>query len=262
MGNERDLKLKGFSDALRNAEKTCVAIGPISKADETLTIPEAYKIQLFNIDEKVKEGQKITGKKIGLTSPAMQNMLNVNQPDFGHLLDSMEVQNNTIEMSTMLQPKVEGEVAFILKKDLVGPNVTVADVLEATDYCVAAIEIVGSRVKDWKINIIDTVADNASSGMYVLGDTKVDPKVVDLTKTTMVLYKNGEMVNEGKGTDVMGDPSFCVAWLANKMGEYGVQLKAGDVILSGAFSAAPSVAAGEEWKAVFSDLGEAVVKFV
>ncbi len=254
-------KLKELASALRQAEKTCVPIGPVSKLAD-LTIPDAYAIQLMNINDKLAEGQRITGKKIGLTSLAMQNLLGVNQPDFGHLLDSMAVKNNTIEIKTMVQPKVEGEIVFVLKKDLQGPGITVEDVLDATDYVAAAIEIVDSRVADWKINIIDTVSDNASSGMYVYSDKHVDPRTIDLKAVTMDLLRNGEKINSGKGTDVLGDPANCVAMLANQLAEFDVTLKAGEVILAGALSAMKAVEAGDVWTASFSELGECSVKFV
>jgi len=248
--------------ALKEAEKTCIAIEAISKGNPDLEINDAYKIQLINIDRELESGKKLTGKKIGLTSLAMQNMLGVNQPDFGHLLDSMEVKEGSVLRKSMLQPKVEGEIAFVLKDDIKGPNVTVEDVLKATDYVAASIEIVDSRLANWKINIIDTVADNASSGMYLLSEKRVDPNTIDLKKVKMEFYKNGEKINQGVGTDVLGDPANCVAWLANTLWEYGVELKKGEVVLSGAFSAALDAEAGDTFKAVFTELGDVEVKFV
>ncbi|MPM90135.1 2-hydroxyhexa-2,4-dienoate hydratase [bioreactor metagenome] len=162
----------------------------------------------------------------------------------------------------MLQPKVEGEIAFVLKDDIQGPNVTIEDVINATDYVAAAIEIVDSRITNWKINIIDTIADNASSGRYVISDKKVNPKDMDLKKVTMKLYKNGEKINEGVGADVLGDPAYAVAWLANTLYEYGVVLKKGEVVLSGAITAALPAESGEEYKAVFSELGDIAVRFI
>ncbi len=255
-------KHEEIAAALKKAENSCTPIGPISKENPDFEIKDAYRIQLINIDRETSSGKRITGKKIGLTSFAMQNMLGVNQPDFGHLLDSMEVKDNTIARNTMLQPKVEGEIAFVLKKDVQGPNATAESVIEATDYVAAAIEIVDSRVANWKINIIDTVADNASSGMYVISDKKVDPKGINLKTIAMELYKNGEKINAGVGGDVLGDPAYSVAWLANTLWEYGVILKKGEVVLSGALTAALASEAGEAFKAVFSELGEVTVKFV
>ncbi|WP_053363376.1 fumarylacetoacetate hydrolase family protein [Bacillus sp. FJAT-27251] len=236
---------------------------PLSTQDPAMTIDDAYQIQLRRIEKATDEGSRITGKKIGLTSLAMQNLLGVDQPDYGHLFHSMEVPNGgTVSLSSLFQPKIEGEIAFVLKQDLTGPNVSVEDVLGATDYVVPAIEIVDSRIKDWKIKLVDTVADNASCGLYVLGTNKVKISDVDLKSVTMKLLKNNEVINEGSGTDVLGDPAFCVAWLANKLHEYGVSLKAGEVILSGALSAAVEAKPGDQFTASFSTLGEASVQFV
>lgn len=254
-------KYEEIAAALKKAEKNYVPMGPVSKNNPEFEIKDAYRIQLLNIEKEIESGRKITGKKIGLTSAAMQNMLEVNQPDFGHLLDSMEVINNIVPEKTVLQPKAEAEIAFFLKKDINGPNVTVEDVIEATDYVCAAIEVVGSRVADWKINIVDTVADNASSGMYVVSDKKVDPKLIDLKKIKMEFYKNGEKINEGLGTDVLGDPANCVVWLANTLCEYGVVLKKGEVVLSGALSAALAADSGDKFKAAFTELGDVIVEF-
>ncbi|MFA5575925.1 MAG: 2-keto-4-pentenoate hydratase [Tissierellaceae bacterium] len=254
-------RIESIALDLKKAEASRNPIGAISKRFPDLAIEDAYRIQLLNIDAELKAGRTITGKKIGLTSLAMQNMLGVNQPDFGHLLDSMEVAGGEVSRSTMIQPKVEGEIAFVLKGDLKGPNVTAKEVLEATDYVVASIEIVDSRVEDWKINIVDTVADNASSCMYAISSRRIDPNLVDLKKVKMEFFKNGEKINEGVGTDVLGDPANCVAWLANTLGDFGVQLKKGDLILSGAFTAALDADAGDVFRASFTELGDIEVKF-
>lgn len=257
-----NISIKEIANFLKEAEKSCIAIEPISKLSPDLEIKEAYQIQIININKEVSGGKKITGKKIGLTSLAMQNMLGVNQPDFGHLLDNMQIENKAVNRKAMLQPKAEGEIAFVLKDDIQGPNATVEDVINATDYVAAAIEVVDSRVADWKINIIDTVADNASSGMYVVSDKKIDPKKIELKNIKMEFYKNGVRINEGKGSDVLGNPAYCVAWLANTLWEFGVVLKKGEVVLSGALTAALAAEAGDKFKAVFSELGEVEVEFV
>lgn len=261
-GNKVNSKIEKIAVALKDAELDVEAVKAISRQYPELEIKDAYNIQLFNIDKEVSSGKKITGKKIGLTSLAMQDLLGVDQPDFGHLIDSMEVQNNTIERNKMLLPKVEGEIAFVLKKDIQGPDVSVEDVIDATDYIAAAIEIVDSRIENWKINIIDTIADNASSGMYILSEKKIDPKKVDLKDITMDLYKNGEKINTGIGKDVLGDPAYAVAWLANTLWEYGVTLKKGEIILSGALTAALAAEAGDEYQVIFSELGDLAVKFI
>ena len=223
---------------------------------------EAYYIQLENIKKKLSEGQKIVGKKIGLTSVAVQKMLGVDEPDYGHLLDSMVVENGgTIDTKTMLQPKIEGEIAFILKKDLKGPNVTAVDVIQATDYVLPALEIVDSRVQDWKIKLQDTVADNASSGLYVLGGKPTKLEDIDLELLGMVLSQNGEMVNTGVGAAALGNPATCVAWLANRLADYDISLKAGEVILSGALSGMVVAKSGDSFTARFAHLGQVSVNF-
>lgn len=248
--------------ALYEAEQTREGIAPLTERFPDLSIDEAYQIQLTNIKRKVKEGRTIVGKKIGLTSKAMQNLLGVDQPDYGHLLDSMVVENGgTVPQSKVLHPRVEGEIAFILKEDLRGPKVTVTDVLQATAYVVAAIEIVDSRIKDWKIKLADTIADNASSGLYVLGNRPVLIDQLDLAQIGMVLYKNGEVMNTGVGAAALGHPALCVAWLANQMAHFDTYLKAGEVILSGALSAAVDAAPGDHFTVRFEKLGEVSVKF-
>ena len=148
-------KVKQYAEQLAEAEATKIGTAPLTSIDSELTVKEAYSIQLENINKKLEQGQKIVGKKIGLTSKAMQNLLGVGEPDYGHLLDSMVVENGgRISIEDVLQPKVEAEIAFILKKELRGPNVTTLDVLQATDYVVPALEIVDSRVKDWKIKLV------------------------------------------------------------------------------------------------------------
>ncbi len=256
--------IERYAEYLRQAEIMAQGVEkPISELCPEISVDDAYKIQISNINKKVEEGHKIVGKKIGLTSYAMQKLMNVDQPDYGHLLDSMEVKHGDyIEMKRALQPKVEGEFAFILKEDLVGPNITTDDVILATDYIVPALEIVCSRIKDWKIKLVDTIADNASSGLYVLGDKKFTIDQVDLIQTEMTLYKNGSIVNTGVGAAALGNPAYCVAWLANKLYSYGAVLKKGEVVLSGALSAAVNAEANDIITAKFSKLGEVSVKFI
>lgn len=238
------------------------SVAPLTELFSNLTVEEAYQVQLKAIEQKVNDGQKIVGKKIGLTSVAMQKLLGVDQPDYGHLLDTMDIPDGgTVPENVLFDPKVEGEIAFVLKKDLQGPSVTPEEVLEATDYIVPALEIVDSRITDWKIKLTDTVADNASCGLFVIGENKIDPKKIDLTKIEMSLYKNGEFMNKGTGADVLGHPATCVAWLANKLSEYNVTLKAGEVILSGALSAAIVAEKGDVFTAEFSELGKVTISF-
>ena len=255
-------KIQKFAAQLAQAEATQVGIDPLTSQDPEITVDEAYYIQLENIKKKLEAGQKIIGKKIGLTSLAVQNMLGVNEPDYGHLLDSMVVENGgTVDCSQMLLPKIEGEIAFILKEDLRGPNVTVLDVLQATDYVVPAIEIVDTRVQDWKIKLPDTVADNASSGLLVLGGKPTKIEDLDLELVGMALYKNGEVVNTGVGAAALGNPATCVAWLANRLADYDITLKAGEVILSGALSSMVEAKPGDNFTVRIAHMGQVSVNF-
>lgn len=259
---ERKYSNEALSRMLYDAQKSKLSVDALSGLEPALTVDDAYEIQINNVNKLIDAGEVISGKKIGLTSTGMQQLLGVNEPDYGHLFESMECRNGIVDREEMLQPKVEGEIAFILKKDLKGPGVTVEDVLDATDYVAAALEIVDSRVRDWKIKLVDTVADNASSGCYVLSSRKIKLEGISLRSIHMTLYKNGEMYNQGTGADVLGDPAYSVAWLANKMAIYGVHLKKGEVILSGAFSAAPPAAEGDRFEAVFDLLGSVEVEFL
>lgn len=255
-------KITQFANQLSDAESKRISTAPLTTEDPELTVDEAYYIQLENIKRKVEEGQKIVGKKIGLTSLAMQKMLGVDEPDYGHLLDSMVVENGgAVSIDQLLQPKVEAEIAFVLKKDLKGPNVTALDVLQATEYIVPALEIVDSRVKDWKIKLPDTVADNASSGLYVLGGKPTRIEEVDLEIIGVVFTKNGEIANTGVGAAALGNPANCVAWLANRLSDFDISLRAGEVILSGALSAAVEAKDGDSFTARFAHLGQVSVHF-
>ncbi|GAE26589.1 4-oxalocrotonate decarboxylase [Halalkalibacter wakoensis JCM 9140] len=253
---------ESFASQLLQAEKERVGTVALTEQNPAFTVQDAYAVQLEIIKRKLEQGQTIVGKKIGLTSIAMQKLLGVDEPDYGHLLDGMVVENGTeLAFNQVMQPKVEGEVAFVLKRDLKGPNVTALDVIQATDYLLPSLEIVDSRVKDWKIKLPDTIADNASSSHYVLGGKPVNVDQVDLAQIGMVLLKNGEIVNTGVGAAVMGHPANCVAWLANKLSEFDITLKAGEVILSGALSAAVDAEPGDVFTAKIAHLGEVSVRF-
>jgi 2-keto-4-pentenoate hydratase len=255
-------KITRFADHLAEAERSGRGVEPITSLEPQITVEEAYRVQLKTIERKVQAGDVIVGKKIGLTSLAMQTLLGVDQPDYGHLLDSMAVENNgEISFKRVMQPKVEAEIAFFLKRDLVGPRVTAHDVLMATDYVLPALEIVDSRIANWNIKLQDTIADNASSGFYVLGGRPVKPDHIDLVLVGMALYKNGELMNTGVGAAALGNPANCVAWLANKLSEFGIPLQAGEVILSGALSAAVDAAPGDTFSARIAHLGAVGVRF-
>ncbi|MCL2066040.1 MAG: fumarylacetoacetate hydrolase family protein [Treponema sp.] len=255
-------KIANFAKQLFDAERGRKAISPLTEQDASITVEDAYHIQLENIKRAEGMGHVISGKKIGLTSPGIQKQMGVHEPDYGHLFAAMDCKDGKVKADELMQPRIEGELAFILKGDLAGGKVTREDVITNTEYVVAAFEIVDSRVADWKIKLPDTVADNASSGRYVLGSKRLKPEGVDLSAVTMKIYKNGELAGEGSGEAVQGDPSVAVAWLANKLWHYGVTLKAGEVILSGAFSAAPPAAKGDKFTAEFSTFGEVKAEFI
>ncbi|MFJ7513216.1 2-keto-4-pentenoate hydratase [Peribacillus simplex] len=262
MKQHNEARIQLIYENLSQTERTHQAIPSITEAYPDLTVEEAYQIQIVGIEKKLESGHGIVGKKIGLTSVAMQELLGVNQPDYGHLLDNMKVSNRgSVRLNELFQPKIEAEIAFILKKDLEGPNITIEDVIDATDYIVPALEIVDSRIMDWKIKLADTIADNASSGLFVLGDHKFSIDTVDLPLVEMELFRNGELMNTGVGSAVLGNPSTCVAWLASALSKYEVKLKAGEVILSGALSAAIPAGKGDQFTAKFKGLGDVEISF-
>lgn len=251
-------------DELYTAMLDRTPVRPLTERFSDITIEDAYNISLRMLERRIEAGEKIIGKKIGLTSKAVQNMLGVGQPDFGYLTDKMAFsQGEEMPISDrLMQPKAEGEIAFILKKDLMGPGITAADVLAATDCVLPCFEVVDSRVENWQIKIQDTVADNASCGLFVLGDRAVDPRKVDLATCGMVVEKNGSIISTGAGAAALGSPVNCVTWLANTLGEFGIPLKAGEVILSGSLVPLEPVQAGDFMSVNIGGIGSASVRFV
>ncbi|MEJ2393564.1 MAG: 2-oxopent-4-enoate hydratase [Candidatus Thiodiazotropha sp.] len=256
-------RINELGDELFDALTNRKMIEPLTEREPEITIEDAYHISLRMVNRRVEAGENIIGKKIGVTSKAVQNMLNVHQPDFGYLTDRM-VYGTGDEMPVselLIQPRAEGEIAFILKRDLFGPGVTNADVLRATEAVIPCFEIVDSRIRDWKIKIQDTVADNASCGLFVLGDNAVDPRKVDLATAGMVVEKNGELLSTGAGAAALGSPVNCVAWLANTLGRFGIPLKAGEVILSGSLVPLEPIQAGDSMRVDIGGIGGASVRF-
>jgi len=256
-------RMKILAEMLLTAEKNRKPIPPLTDSDPGITVDEAYRIQLQVIEMKKSSGQVVVGKKIGITSRAMQTMLGVNEPDYGHILDGMVVmEGEQIRAADLIQPRIEGELAFILRDDLKGPGVTLADVIRCSEGVIPALEIIDSRIADWKIKLPDTVADNASSARIVLGG-KITPILgLDLRTVGMVLEKNGEVVATAAGAAVLGNPAQAVAWLANKLAVYGIMLRKGEVILSGSLTAAVPVNAGDFIRADFGLLGDVKIKFI
>jgi 2-keto-4-pentenoate hydratase len=226
-------------------------------------IHAAYAVQSAMIAERVAAGARVVGRKIGLTNPAVQRQLGVDQPDFGVLLDDMDRSSTgRVPIELLLQPKVEAEIAFILGRDLDGESIGPDDVVAATRQVAAALEIVDSRIAQWDITIVDTVADNASSGLFVLGGRARPLGDLDLKACTMSMRRAGEVVSTGSGADCLGDPLLSVAWLANTARELGKPLRAGEIILSGALGPMVPVESGDVFTADISGLGVVSATFV
>lgn len=258
-------KIQTFADELYHALRHQEMLDPLTSSAPEITIEDAYAISSSLLQKRIElDGEKVIGKKIGVTSKAVQNMLGVGQPDFGYLTDAMVVdESESLSLTTkMIQPRAEGEIAFVLKHDLIGPGVTASDVLRATDFVVPCFEIVDSRIRDWKIKIQDTVADNASCGYFLLGAQAADPRKLDLSTVGMVVELNGQVVSTGAGAAALGSsPISCVVWLANTLGKFGVPLKAGEVILSGSLVPLQPVKAGDYMSVSIGGIGRTAVRF-
>ena len=255
-----DQELTRVAAALADAERRRVPVEPPTVTIPGLSADDAYRIQLLNINARLAAGARVEGHKVGLTSAAMQRMLGVDQPDFGYLLDDMMVSGQ-VAAARYVQPRAETELAFVLAAPLRGPGVTRQAVLDATDYLCAAIEIIDSRIADWKITLADTIADNASSAGVVLGTRRVPPRGLDLAVLVGRTLVGGQVAERGLGSAVLGHPADAVAWLANVLGERGVTLKAGHVVLPGAFARAVDVRPGDRITADIDEIGTAEVEF-
>nr|WP_314614426.1 fumarylacetoacetate hydrolase family protein [uncultured Pseudomonas sp.] len=253
-----------YGDELYQALTEGQTLAPLTERWPDMTLEDAYHISLHSMQRRVAAGDRVIGKKIGVTSAAVQRMLDVHQPDFGFITRSMAFDDGadiSLAEQRLIQPRAEGEIAFVLKHDLAGPGVTQADVLAATDYVSACFEIVDSRIHDWRIRIQDTVADNASCGVFVLGNQRIDPRTLDLPNLHMRVSKNGQPLSEGLGSAVQGNPLTAVAWLANTLGAFGIPFKAGEVILSGSLVPLEPVQAGDQFFLTIDGLGSAQVSF-
>jgi len=238
-------------------------VPPLIARYPALTIDDAYAISLGALERRKADGERVVGKKIGVTSKAVQDMLGVHQPDFGFLTDRMYIQGDiNVEANGLIAPRAEAEIGFILKSSLKGPGVTADEVIAATEAIVPCFEIVDSRIEDWKIAIVDTVADNASCGVYVLGEDRADPRAHDLPNLHVTVTKNGQPLSEGYGHAVQGSPAEAVAWLANTLGAYGVTLEAGDVILSGSLVPLEPAKAGDLFEMQLHGIGSCTARFV
>jgi 2-keto-4-pentenoate hydratase len=248
--------------ALLDAYATRKPVEPPTERYPDLEAEDAYEIQLLQVSRWIADGARVCGHKVGLTSAAMQRQMGVDQPDYGHLLDRMFwLEHEAIPVSRFLQPRAEPEIAFVLSKPLQGPGVTIADAVAAVGYVLPALELIDSRIRDWKIGLTDTVADNASSGGVVLGSRPVALTGSDLRLVGCNLYRNGALAGTGAGGAVLGSPLTSLVWLANTVGARGVGLLAGQVILPGSITASIPVGAGDSVTATFAGLGSVTACF-
>ncbi len=246
------------------AERNRAAIPPLTDTLHGLTIQDAYAIQAAWLRRKLATdaGLSLVGRKVGLTARAMQEQLGVNEPDFGFLLNHMLVPDaGSIPRDALILPRVEPEIAFYLAQDLRGPGLSAADVLDATRAVAPALEIVDSRIADWKIKLQDTIADNGSSARAVVGPATPFDRGLDLAAVQVTLRRNGEQAGAGAGAAVLGHPAEAVAWLANALAAFGESLKAGEVVLPGAMCASVFAHAGDVFEASYTGLGSVSVRF-
>lgn len=249
------------ADRLATATQTGTPCEPVRDLIGRADVDAAYRVQRLNVDALVASGRRIVGRKTGLTSPAVQRQLGVDQPDFGVLLDDMDCSGDAmVDSSRLLQPKIEAEIAFVLSRDITEP-ITEADAPQYVSDVYASFEIVDSRIANWDISLADTVADNASSGLFVLGDRRDREDVPDLTGVEMTMTENGVQVSQGKGSDCLGSPWKAFVWLANITLEYGSVLHAGEVVLTGALGPMVAVTPGFTYVTTISGIGSATAVF-
>lgn len=264
MGMDDGLVVR-LGDELFAALRERRTLVPLTTRHADITVEDAYRISLHMLRRREAAGERVIGKKIGVTSLAVQEMLGVFQPDFGFLTDAMQHDDGasvSLSRAALIQPRAEGEIAFMLKADLHGPGVTREDVLDATQWVAPCFEIVDSRIADWKIRIQDTVADNASCGVFVVGTDRVGPRELDLAAVRMDMHKNGSPCGSGLGSAVQGHPAEAVAWLANTLGVFGIPFKAGELILSGSLAPLVPAVAGDRFTMQIEGLGGCSIAFV
>ena len=258
-------RIAALGDELFQALRERRVLAPLTQREADITIDDAYRISLHMLRRREAEGERVIGKKIGVTSKPVQDMLNVHQPDFGFLTDAMQFEDDaTVSLSKagLIQPRAEGEIAFMLRADLQGPGVTREDVLAATAWVAPCFEIVDSRIRDWQIRIQDTVADNASCGVFVIGPQRTDPRALDLAAASMQMFRNGAPAGSGLGSAVQGHPAEAVAWLANTLGAFGIPFKAGELILSGSLAPLVPAAAGDRFTMDIDGMGACSIAFI
>lgn len=258
-----DIEIKRHGEALFRCMVTGTTMPPLTASIDDLSTEDAYRISLHYLDLRTaQQGERVIGKKIGVTSSAVQEMFGVYEPDFGFLTDAMRFGEGDVPIGSLIQPRAEAEIAFLLKKDLLGEGVTTADVLASTEAVMACFEVVDSRIHNWQIRIQDTIADNASSGVFVVSSQQISPHSLDLAACKVTVKKNGRFLSEGQGSAVQGSPLQSVAWLANTLGQLGVTLRAGEVILSGSLVPLEPVSVGDRMTMDIPGIGSLAVHFV
>ena len=255
------------AELLWAAERDLAPIGPLTETFPGIDVVDAYEIQLANIRRKIAAGARVRGHKVGLSSPVMQQMMGVDEPDYGHLLDSMILDQDTpIPAAGYCYPRIEVEIGYVLGSSLPGADTTEADVLAATEYIVPSLELIDSRITDWRIKLADTIADNASSAGVILGSARKTPAElaaagIDLANIDAVLYQGDQEIARGNTSAVLGNPTACVAWLARKVADFGVKLEAGHLILPGSCTRAIDTRPGSAFRAEFAGLGTVTASF-
>lgn len=245
------------------AEERRSPLAPISSMYPNLTEDDAYRIQRTLVRTKAQRGDKVIGRKVGATSEAIQQMLGIREPVYGHLLESHRVgDGEKLALSELIHPRIECEIAFLLNQGIAGPGITPSDVLAVTKVVMASLEINDPRTKDWKVGRWEVIADNALAARFVLGHQQVSPEGLDLRNVGVVLRKNGGQIAKSTGAAVLGDPANAVAWLANKVAEHDQALEAGDLVLPGSLTPIYEVDIGDNIEAIFEGIGTVSVEFV
>jgi len=254
-------ELHAAANELLEAEKNRRPVAPLIERYKNISVEDAYQVQMHNANQALMQGKRLVGYKIGLTSRAAQIHFGLTHPDLGHLFAPMAVADEgETALSQLIQPKIESEIALVLGKDLKGPDVTIVDVMNAVEYAVCAMEIIDSRIENWKITAADTIADNGSSAQFVLGENKVPVKGLNLAELGMAFYRNGEVLFTASGAAVMGNPLNALVFLANELGKHNRTLRAGEVILSGALSGMSPMKAGDFFSCEIAKLGSCSVR--
>ena len=242
---------------LHGAESNRRPVEPLTNRFPELTVPEAYRIQQANVERRLARGEHVVGHKIGLTARAMQELFGVNEPDYGHLLDTMlHDERVPLDLSALIDPQIEIEPAFVLGSRLQGPNVGIADVLAATEYVCVCFEVIDSRIIDWRVRLQDTVADNGSSARVVLGALKADPNTLELDNLETELELDGVVRETGNTSAILGHPANGIAWLANTLAAYGVTLEPGAIVLPGTCTRCRRVAGHRRIHGSIAGLGD------